>query len=98
MHPFSGLQALYDAKGDMILKVEEYYVPPRRLWFPNNLNKIGFVDENYDFLRRLTSWKWGELSETYDYDSKGWFVGSIFFKKTVNKIHIIVYIVSIFLI
>ena len=45
MHPFSGLQALYDAKGDLILKVEEYYVPPRRLWFSNNLNKIGFVDE-----------------------------------------------------
>ena len=73
MHPFSGLQALYDAKGDLILKVEEYYVPPRRLWFSNNLNKIGFVDENYDFLRRLTSWKWGDLSETYNYDSKGLF-------------------------
>ena len=29
MHPFSGLQALYDHLGKLLLKVEEYYVPPR---------------------------------------------------------------------
>ena len=29
MHPRSGIQALYDSEGKILVKVEEYYVPPR---------------------------------------------------------------------
>ena len=29
MHPRSGIQALYDSEGKVLVKVEEYYVPPR---------------------------------------------------------------------
>ena len=39
MHPFSGLQALYDSRGDLLFKVEEYYVPPRKVWFPSDMNR-----------------------------------------------------------
>lgn len=66
MHPRSGIQALYDPKGELIVKVEEYYVPPRKLWFPDT-EKLQIVDENFDYQRRLTSWKWGDYSEAYHY-------------------------------
>ncbi len=68
MHPRSGIQALYDSQGGLVVKVEEYYVPPRRLWLANNNN---FLDENFDYTRKLLSWTWNEASEKYSYDSKG---------------------------
>ena len=70
MHPRSGIQAIYDNQGDLIVKVEEYQVPPRKLW-SSNLNKIHIVDEHFDYQRRLLQWTWGPRSESYHYDSSG---------------------------
>ena len=54
-------------KGKLIVKVEEYYVPPRRLWFSNEL----IVEENFDYSRRLKKWTRGADSEAYTYDAQG---------------------------
>ena len=71
MHPRSGIQALYDATGELVVKVEEYYVPPRRLWF-SDVEKTNIVDEKLDYQRKVLSWAWGDqISENYQYDEKG---------------------------
>ena len=71
MHPRSGIQALYDAKGELVVKAEEYYVPPRRLWF-SDVEKTNIVDEKLDYQRKVVSWAWGDqVSENYQYDEKG---------------------------
>ena len=57
--------------GEVLVKVEEYYVPPRRLWF-SDLEKANIVDEKLDYQRKLVNWAWGDqVSEQYQYDEQG---------------------------
>merc|ERR1711963_1343559 len=43
----------------------------RKVWFPSSMNQVSFVDENFDYERRLISWQWGDLTENYNYDKFG---------------------------
>ena len=55
----------------MVVKVEEYHVPPRRLWF-SDLEKANIVDEKLDYQRKIVNWAWGDqVSEHYQYDEHG---------------------------
>ena len=60
MHPRSGAQSIYDGNGNLIVKMEEDYVPPRRYWQVNSTQTY-FLAETFDYQRRLTQWQWGNL-------------------------------------
>ena len=60
MHPRSGAQSIYDGNGNLIVKMEEDYVPPRRYWQVNSTQTY-FLAETFDYQRRLTQWQWGDL-------------------------------------
>ena len=60
MHPRSGAQSIYDGNGNLIVKMEEDYVPPRRYWQVNTTQTY-FLAETFDYQRRLTQWQWGDL-------------------------------------
>ena len=60
MHPRSGAQSIYDEVGNLIVKMEEDYVPPRRYWQVNTTQTY-FLAETFDYQRRLTQWQWGNL-------------------------------------
>ena len=60
MHPRSGAQSIYDGNGNLIVKMEEDYVPPRRYWQVNT-SQTYFLAETFDYQRRPTQWQWGNL-------------------------------------
>ena len=71
-------------KGALLVKKEEYHVPPRRLWFPN-IEKCHIVDETFDYQKKRLKWSWGpEVSETYAYDQEGR-ITSISIPGSINK-------------
>ena len=66
MHPRSGAQSIYDGNGNLIVKMEEDYVPPRRYWQVNTTQTY-FLAETFDYQRRLTQWQWGDLKVNITY-------------------------------
>ena len=66
MHPRSGTQSIYDGNGDLVVKMEEDYVPPRRYWLVNS-TKTHFLAETFDYQRKLTQWQWGYLKVNFEF-------------------------------
>ena len=69
LHPRSMIQSIYDSNGIQLLKVEEYGVPKRTIFFPRS--PFYPVDQTYDDQRRPKKWKWGDMWEEIKYDSHG---------------------------
>ena len=64
--------------------MEEYHVPPRRIWFPN-VDRIHIVDETFDYQKKRLKWSWGsQVSEDYKYDESG-NIQSIILGGFINK-------------
>ena len=52
-----------------LLKVEEYGIPKRTIFFPKS--PFYPVDQTYDDKRRPQKWSWGKMWEEMEYDGKG---------------------------
>ena len=70
LHPRSMIRSLYDSQGIQMLKVEEYGVPKRTIFFPFK-NSFSAVDETFNDKGRLTLWKRGDMNRTLTYDTFG---------------------------
>lgn len=83
MHPRSGIQAIYDAQSNLVVKVEEYSVPPRKLWF-SDTQKAHYVDEMFNYQGRPLYWNWGQVSEEYQHDELGR-MSQVIIGKSINQ-------------
>ncbi|XP_040569424.1 teneurin-m [Lepeophtheirus salmonis] len=73
MHPRSGIQSVYDGGSisKRLLRVEEFYVPPRRLWIPEIDTGLSVVDETFTRDRMLSSVKRDDTFVHFIYDESG---------------------------
>ena len=70
LHPRSMIKSLYDNKGIQLLRVEEYGVPKRTIFFPAK-NSFNAVDEIFDSRGRLVKWSRGLMNQSISYDDLG---------------------------